>query len=74
MNKYTELRYNLIKLRAEQRDLNLCLKKESQKQVPDHFLMKYYRKRNLQIKEQLLTIEMEKIKFDIGNRWAPKII
>ena len=61
--------YKLSQLKIEQRDIDFIIERERQKPVPDNLLIKRYQKRRLQTKEQILKIEMEKVKFDLANRF-----
>lgn len=60
MEKHHELQYNVAKLQVEHRDMELIIEEERSKPAPDQLLIQRYKKRKLQIKEQLLKLESER--------------
>ena len=59
MDKQQELRYQLSKLQLEHQDMDQSIENELRNPSPDQLLMQRYKRRKLQIKEQLLKIESE---------------
>ena len=59
MDKQQELHYKLSKLQLEHQDMDQSIEKELRNPSPDQLLMQRYKRRKLQIKEQLLKLESE---------------
>lgn len=59
MNKQEELRYKLLKLQMEHQNMDQTIEKELKCPFPDQLLIQRYKRRKLQLKEQLLKIESE---------------
>ena len=59
MKKQHELRYNLTKLQSEHQDVERMILEEYEKEHPDQLMIQRYKKRKLQIKEQIIKIESE---------------
>lgn len=59
MDKQQELRYKLSQLQMEHQSMEHIIEQELTYSSPNQLLIQRYKKRKLQIKEQLLKIESE---------------
>jgi hypothetical protein len=59
MNKQQELQYKLAKLQMEHREAEQALEREIMSNSPNQLLMQRYKKRKLQIKDQILKAQSE---------------